>query len=215
MSKDSLNEAIGSLELAELALTSGEYKSDEDARVHISDAIRCLQAMEDASIRKDEAVEVTAPFIGFCKQCGQLDVSHVCISTQPSEISIVDRLIGATEDLLAYFCDEFPKNNAKNLAIWASPVSYHCGGVSPNDLESILSILRTTKPVSTQHNQIATDQASVNNLHEREPVSVEICAKALFMANGIGETYWEMANKKPFIEKTKAILDAVGVKYVD
>lgn len=67
-----------------------------------------------------------------------------------SEISDIDKLITSVSESLAYFNDEFPKIEG-GVKIWASPVSYHCGGVTPDDLEAILSILRTHKPVSIKN----------------------------------------------------------------
>lgn len=43
----------------------------------------------------------------------------------------------ALEESLYYFRTEFPGNKK----VWAEPVSYHCGGLTPNDMENLVVIL--------------------------------------------------------------------------
>lgn len=117
---------------------------------------------------------------------------------QQREISDNYELTQRIEESLSYFCDEFPHKEAKHVTVWTSPISYHCGGITPNDLQSLLSILYAQKPVS---------------------VDLEKCAKALY-SERYKEDMWEEAKSKrrwldPIYAETKAVLDAAGVNYVN
>lgn len=75
-------------------------------------------------------------------------VSHLSSSPAPAtESSDTYELTQHIEESLSYFCDEFPKIEG-GVKIWESPISYHCGGITPNDLQTLLSILYARKPVS-------------------------------------------------------------------
>ena len=67
------------------------------------------------------------------------------VAKQPHEH--IKQLVDEVEHTLYYFRTEFPKNCECNKQIWADSVSYHCGGVSPDDLEEISKLLRRLKPV--------------------------------------------------------------------
>jgi len=55
--------------------------------------------------------------------------------TDISSKSLIDRI----EETLAYFCDEFPKD--KYPEVWSGHVSPHSGGITPDDLQSVLTML--------------------------------------------------------------------------
>jgi hypothetical protein len=114
---------------------------------------------------------------------------------QSSEITDTFELTLRIEESLAYFCDEFPKGERPD--VWVKPISHHCGGITPDDLQSILSFLYAKpKPVS---------------------VDLEKCARAVCILRGwkpekedIDDLGWE-----DFIIDAKAVLDAAGVTYAD
>lgn len=57
-------------------------------------------------------------------------------------------LISRLEETLDYFRVEFPKEEGRHLGeVWQAPVDTHSGGVTPEDLEVIVEILReASKP---------------------------------------------------------------------
>lgn len=116
------------------------------------------------------------------------------MKTPPSEITDVKKLIEAVEESLSYFCEEFPDRWGKHAKVWESPVSYHCGGITPNDLDKLLTYLYLMKPV---------------------PVSLEKCADAasVQMRKHLSR-YWDYESHV-VVDIAKAVLDAAGVKYVD
>lgn len=92
-----------------------------------------------------------------------------------SEISETARLVIAIEESLDYFRAEFPKDN--HAKVWAEPVSYHCGGITPNDLEQISAVLRSQKPVSLAHCAYALSIAKPPN--QLNAGDAEVYAKAV------------------------------------
>lgn len=52
-------------------------------------------------------------------------------------------LIAQLEKTLQYFKDEFPQNTEAHNRVWTQAISYHCGGLTPNDIEALLALIRT------------------------------------------------------------------------
>lgn len=93
-----------------------------------------------------------------------------------SEISDNYELTQRLEESLAYFCDEFPKDQCPD--IWVKPISHHCGGITPNDLQALLSILYAArKPVLLAHCVDVVGEFCENNMFDTEIV-VKKCLEA-------------------------------------
>lgn len=129
--------------------------------------------------------------IPFCWECkGAVSPTKPVFHERQSEISDIYKLTQRIEESLAYFCDEFPKSD--HPSVWIKPISYHCGGITPDDLQTLLSILYARKPVS---------------------VSLEKCVKAAASSSNIFEDEAQITAADWIV--AKAVLDAAGVKYVD
>lgn len=69
------------------------------------------------------------------------EVIAIISQHQSAQGEVVERLIAEIDTSLDYFQVEFPKNSERNMQIWADPVSYYCGGISPDDLVQIRNLL--------------------------------------------------------------------------
>lgn len=89
-------------------------------------------------------------------------------------------LISEIDLTLDYFQTEFPAlANEKNRQVWADPISYHCGGISPDDLMKIRIILDATRePVSV------VDSARAKTSKENSALNEDGTAKPLNSARG-------------------------------
>lgn len=159
------------------------------------------EAQEAENLAVDECIAIVRQHIKHDAVIPENGPNTSRLIDKTSEISNNYELTQRLEESLAYFCDEFPKDQCPD--IWVKPISHHCGGITPNDLQALLSILYAArKPVT---------------------VSLEVCAEALYskrrdrILHPRGED-WDTTNgatQRMYRDEAKAILDAAGIQHVD
>lgn len=119
------------------------------------------------------------------------------------EISATYELTQRIEESLAYFCDEFPKD--KRPDVWKEPLSHHCGGITPDDLQTLLSILYASNPMSGEAMDALHELVLLKQIKDEYGECIKLENTA------IAQDY---RDRKPKAwERAKSILKAVGEPY--
>lgn len=141
----------------------------------------------------------------------------------PSEISGTKKLIEAVEESLSYFCDEFPDKWGKHAKVWESPISHHCGGITPHNLDGLLTHLYSTMPVMRYGTAHVDDDGRVsvvpNEPKTEQPVSVAVVISFLRKLE-LDPEYSGAEIQDQFTDDeikriVKAVLDAANVRHHD